>query len=65
MRFSPLVCVDLYHGCAGDLLYAEFFNGHDPSTWWMPAQKANFYELYNVTEDYYMVHGVCYNGSRL
>ena len=42
----------------GDLLYAEFFNGKDPAAWWMPSGEAYFYELYNVTEDYYMLENI-------
>jgi hypothetical protein len=48
----------------GDLLYSEFFNGRDPSTWWMGAGSENYYELYNVTADYYMLENIYHSAPK-
>jgi N-acetylglucosamine-6-sulfatase len=34
----------------GDLMYAEFVNGHDPSAHFFPPNATNFFELYNMYE---------------
>lgn len=42
----------------GDLLYAEFVDGHDPASYYFAPSAINFHELYNVTADYYMLHNI-------
>ena len=42
----------------GDLLYAEFVDGDNPAGYYFAPSAINFRELYNVTEDYYMLHNV-------
>eukprot|EP01065_Artemidia_motanka_P024764 TRINITY_DN2966_c0_g1_i1.p1 TRINITY_DN2966_c0_g1~~TRINITY_DN2966_c0_g1_i1.p1 ORF type:complete len:503 (+),score=186.63 TRINITY_DN2966_c0_g1_i1:76-1584(+) len=45
-------------GGGEDLLYAEFTNVDDPLAWDFDPARINYYELYNVTEDYYMLRNV-------
>ena len=42
----------------GDLLYAEFVDGNNPAGYDYAPAAINFRELYNVTEDYHMLHNV-------
>ena len=42
----------------GDLLYAEFVDGSDPAGYYFAPSAINFYELYNVTEDYYQLRNI-------
>eukprot|EP00937_MAST-01D_sp_MAST-1D-sp2_P005871 g5871.t1 len=39
----------------GDLLFAEFNDGTKGDGWYFAPQTINYYELYNVTADYYML----------
>lgn len=41
-----------------DLLYAEFADVTDPNAWTFPPDSINFYELYNVSSDYYMLNNI-------
>jgi N-acetylglucosamine-6-sulfatase len=42
----------------GDLLFGEFNDGRDPAGWHFAPSSINYYELYNVTTDYYMLHNI-------
>ncbi len=42
----------------GSLLYAEFVDGHLPQSHFFPENAINFYELYNVSNDYYMLQNI-------
>ena len=42
----------------GDLLYAEFVDGNDPAGYDYAPAAINFRELYNVTNDYHMLHNI-------
>ena len=48
----------------GNLLYAEFVDGHIAESHFFPVTSINFYELYNVSEDYYMLHNIYQNTSK-
>merc|ERR1719482_71521 len=41
-----------------DLLYAEFVDGFDPKSWDFAPSQVNFYELYDVAEDYHMMRNI-------
>ena len=41
-----------------DLLYAEFTDVTNPKAWDFAPSELNFFELYNVTNDYYMAHNI-------
>merc|ERR1711871_348531 len=41
-----------------DFLYAEFVNGYNPKAWDFAPDQLNFFEFYNVTEDFYMMHNL-------
>ena len=47
----------------GDLLYAEFVDGNNPAGYDYAPTAINFRELYNVTEDYHMLHNVYSSAS--
>ena len=36
-----------------NLMYAEFVDFEDASSWTFPESKTNFYELYDMKNDYY------------
>ena len=42
----------------GNLLFGEFNDGTDPAGWHFAPGSINYYELYNVTADYYMLHNI-------
>ena len=54
--FSALRIIDPAQGM--DLLYAEFADVNNPLAWDFAPDQLNFFELYNVTEDYYMRHNI-------
>jgi hypothetical protein len=39
-------------------LYAEFVDGSDPDSYYFAPEKINFRELYNVSDDYYMLQNI-------
>ena len=39
-------------------MYAEFVDGHQAANHFFPPDATNFFELYNVSEDYYQLHNV-------
>ena len=41
-----------------DLLYAEFTDVNNPLAWDFAPDQINFYELYNVSNDYFMMHNI-------
>ena len=41
-----------------NMLYSEFVNVLDPLAWDFAPSQVNFYELYDVTKDYYMMHNI-------
>merc|ERR1712226_1373526 len=41
-----------------DLLYVEFADVTNPDAWNFSPESINFYELYNVTSDYYMLNNI-------
>jgi N-acetylglucosamine-6-sulfatase len=41
-----------------NLLYAEFANVDDPEAWNFAPHRINFVELYDVNNDYYMLHNI-------
>ena len=46
----------------GNLLYAEFVDGVSEESYYFNSSTINFHELYNVTEDYYMLTNI-YGGA--
>lgn len=42
----------------GNLLFGEFNDGRVEEGWYFDPASINWYELYNVTEDYYMLHNI-------
>ena len=42
----------------GDLLFGAFNDGSVAGGWYFNPASVNYYELYNVTEDYYMLHNI-------
>jgi len=47
-----------------DLLYAEFADVTDPRAWTFEPDSINFYELYNVSSDYYMLNNIYFSASK-
>ena len=45
-------------GSLGELLYAEFTNVTDPLAWDFAPDRIQFYELYNMTADPYMLENL-------
>jgi len=41
-----------------DFLYAEFADVTDPHAWTFPPDSINYYELYNVSADYYLLNNI-------
>lgn len=41
-----------------DLLYAEFADVTNPNAWRFSPETINFYELYNVSEDFFMLNNI-------
>ena len=54
--FVALRILDSNH--TSDLLYAEFTDVTNPKAWDFAPSELNFFELYNVTNDYYMAHNI-------
>lgn len=54
--FAAIRIINSTASPAVDLLYAEFFDVNDPDAYHFEPNKINFYELYDVTKDYYMLH---------
>eukprot|EP00041_Stephanoeca_diplocostata_P025266 m.657476 g.657476 ORF g.657476 m.657476 type:complete len:563 (-) comp22713_c0_seq8:2129-3817(-) len=47
-----------------NLLYAEFTDVSDPAAWNFAPESINFYELYNVTSDYFMLNNIYPSASQ-
>ena len=47
----------------GDLLYAEFVDGTQQESYYFNPTAINFHELYNVTDDYYMLNNIYSDAS--
>ena len=54
--FSAIRVLDPDNGV--DLLYAEFCDVNDPLAWNFAPDRLNYFELYNVSEDYYMARNI-------
>ena len=46
-------------GPQSGLLYAEFVNVSDPAAWLFDPATINFYELYNMSADPFVLHNMC------
>ena len=42
----------------GNLLFGAFNDGSVADGWYFDPASMNYYELYNVTEDYFMLHNI-------
>lgn len=45
-------------GEEGDFLYAEFVDITDPDAWFFAPEKVNFWELYDLSSDPYMLKNI-------
>jgi len=52
------------NGAKGDLLYAEFVDLTDPDAWFFPPEKINFWELYDLSADPYMLKNIYSSASQ-
>ena len=41
-----------------NLMYAEFVDVSNPKAWEFNEKEVNFYELYDVSNDYYEMHNI-------
>jgi len=54
--FSALRIINETSGV--NMMYSEFVNVLDPLAWDFAPARINFYELYDVSKDYYMMHNI-------